>query len=97
MFGVTTINFEFGVCLVRWRASSRLVCWCDDRQVRGWFVFCVMAIKFEVGVCWYVGGQDRGWCVGAIESKFEVGSAKPECLVKSYSRKKTERSDGFAG
>ena len=63
--------------LVRWRASSRFVCVgvmatklevavCVDvmasKSEVG--VFCVMASKFEVCVCWCDGEQVRGWCVG---------------------------------
>ena len=66
-------KFDDGVCFVRWRASSRLVCIGD--QIRGWCVFGVMASKFEVCVfavmracsrlvCRCDGEQVRGWCDG---------------------------------
>ena len=64
MFGVMASKFEVGV-LVRCRASSRLVCWCNGEQVRGW---CVG------NKCWCDRKQVRGWCVFAVMAKkFEVG------------------------
>ena len=39
-------KFEVGV-MMRWRARSRLVCWCKGEQDRGGCVLGMMASKFE--------------------------------------------------